>query len=826
MSYDNYGNRYSKDFETLESVVVGTTAIEINKKTANIYGTGENDFAFVLCVNTIVSVTFPANSKLITISRNAFYKCSLIETIDLSVCNQLTSIGEAAFKGCSKLSSVKFPSSLEIIDAYAFANSALSTVTLPKSMTTLGQAAFRSISMLTDVIFEPDIKIEKINYYTFSSTSLKRFDLPKSVNSITGFAFERAIKIQEITAIENPNYIVINGALCTSDYKSLIYCPPSLTTDAFYIPNVMKIRIGAFICSNAKQIIIPDSVEYIESYSFFLSLIASIVIPDSVCSVGSYAFYGCRKLVNVTLSKSLKTLSQSMFALCTKLQSIIIPESIKTIQSYCFSDCTSLRNVTLPANITALGGGVFSGCKNLNLSFAPGSQLSIDEQFIIYSNSGAVISQYIGYNENDEIIIPDSVNEIKVSAFESKTNIISVQFERDDILISIQSRAFQGCTNLRSINFSKSLISIGEYAFQNCLSLTEVYLYNNLWSIGKNAFEYCKSLKLVIFEDTSESLTIKEYCFHDCFSLNTLKLGEGLISIGDSFAQTTSHLRDLVLPSSLLSIGQNAFYESGICSITFRDSISFMQSIGDKAFYNANNLVSFEFLDGIKRIGIEAFGNTLLSKVELPRSLVMINSRGFQNCKKLKRVSLPDNSLLSIIKEAFEGCTALEEINCTNAYFVTLNCALFNIMQTDIIIIPPASRTMFFCVPPGVSTISPSAFYGCRNIVTITFPDDSVLETIGARAFAECLHLRTINIPISVKNVGLDAFKGCKSLSCGLMIMNSSSEFKEMLLNNAKLPRICLKDCSSLMKMTCKNRNDQSKLWSPVFLSRNKLLYY
>ena len=818
MSYDNSGNRYSKGFGTLESVLKGTTDIEVNAETTNIYGTGVNDFAFVLCTQTIARVTFPTNSKLKTISRNAFYTCSQIESIDLSVCNQLISIGEEAFKECSKLSSVKFPSSLEIIDAFAFQKCSLSTVTLPKSMTTLGNSAFRANYKLTEVIFESDIKLEKIDRYVFTYTSLKRFDLPRSVNSITAVAFEWISAMKEITAIGNPSYIVLNGILCTSDYNSLIYCPPSLTTETIYAPNVKLICSEAFFYCKAKQVIIPDTVECFEGFIFYSSSITSLAIPNSVTKIGGSALQYCTNLVNVTLSNNLTTLPSQMFYGCKELSSIVIPESIKTIQSSCFYGCTKLSHVTLPSNITDLGGGAFTECPNLNLTFAPGSPLSIDKQFIIYSNAGTVICQYIGYNESEEILVPSCVKEIKSSAFGSKTSITSVEFESDDNLTSIQNSAFQGCTKLKSFNFPKSLASIGEAAFEGCSSLTEVHLYSKLKLVGKNAFSNCGSLAKVIFEDTSEALAINEYCFRGCASLNQLTLGEGTKSIGNSFAQSTTHLASLVLPSSLLSIGQNAFYESGICSITFRNSKSSMLTIGDKAFNNAYSLTSFEFLAGIEKIGIEAFGGTSLNKAELPGSLKVIDSRGFQNCKKLKSVSLPDDSLLSTIKDAFEGCTDLEEINCTNNFFLTTNGALFNKMQTNIVIIPPASRTMFFCVPPKVSTISPSAFYGCRNIVTITFPDDSILETIGARAFAECLHLKTINIPTCVKNVGLDTFKGCRSLLCGQSIMNNSPDFKEMLIKNAKLPIICLKDCSSLMTSVYGNKCSKNKTGLLVFI--------
>ena len=82
----------------------------------------------------------------------------------------------------------------------------------------------------------------------------------------------------------------------------------------------------------------------------------------------------------------------------------------------------------------------------------------------------------------------------------------------------------------------------------------------------------------------------------------------------------------------------------------------------------------------------------------------------------------------------------------------------------------------------------------CFNIVTITIPDESV-KKIDNYAFINCINLRTINLPSSVKEVGSNVFQNCSKLQCGLFIENTESVFINDLIDISLLPRRCLKQC-------------------------------
>ena len=73
---------------------------------------------------------------------------------DYTIPNSVTSIGDAAFAGCTGLTSVTLPSSITSIGDVAFGNcSGLTSVTLPSSITSIGGSAFSGCSGLMSVYF-------------------------------------------------------------------------------------------------------------------------------------------------------------------------------------------------------------------------------------------------------------------------------------------------------------------------------------------------------------------------------------------------------------------------------------------------------------------------------------------------------------------------------------------------------------------------------------------------------------------------------------------------------------------------------------------------
>lgn len=137
--------------------------------------------------------------------------------------------------------------------------------------------------------------------------------------------------------------------------------------------------------------------------------------------------------------------------------------------------------------------------------------------------------------------------------------------------------------------------------------------------------------------------------------------------------------------SKLKSIGSNAFkgLKYNYTEIIFPDSL---ESIGDSAFENNDDLVNVQFNIGLKSIGRDTFrGCDALQKVLIPHSVNTIGeyafgycygltevefqegftttgSRMFENCKALVSIVFP-SSIVKITSYSFYGCNALANVS-------------------------------------------------------------------------------------------------------------------------------------------------------------------
>ena len=176
---------------------------------------------------------------------------------------------------------------------------------------------------------------------------------------------------------------------------------------------------------------------------------------------------------------------------------------------------------------------------------------------------------------------------------------------------------------------------------------------------------------------------------------------EGTKIICDSAFWYCSSLSEIVIPSSVTSIGDSAFYGcNSLSEIVIPSSIT---SIGDSAFYGCNSL----------------------SGIVIPSSVTSIGDRAFSSCDSLSEIVIP-SSVTSIGKSAFWGCNSLSEI----------------------------------VIPSSVTSICDWAFWNCRSLSEIVIP--SSVTSIGKGAFYVCDSLSEIVIPSSVTSIGDSAFYGCK----------------------------------------------------------------
>ncbi|MCQ2257938.1 MAG: leucine-rich repeat protein [Bacteroidaceae bacterium] len=208
-------------------------------------------------------------------------------------------------------------------------------------------------------------------------------------------------------------------------------------------------------------------------------------------------------------------------------------------------------------------------------------------------------------------------------------------------------------------------------------------------------------------------------------------------TIGNDAFDKISHLFEIYIPNSVVSIGSNAFSNTGLYSIDIPNSVV---SIGSNAFSNTD-LFSIDIPNSVRKIGSGIFLNcSSLESVSLPNSLNEIPSSAFRNCTSLKSIKIPD-SVTCIGAEAFEGCSMLVEVVFTN-----------NIKTIEMAAFMDCTKLTEVVIPNSVVTIERYSFAGCTRLSHVVVPN--TLKSIEESAFYDCEYLTNFTIPDSVTSIG------------------------------------------------------------------------
>lgn len=359
------GDRAFRDCENLKSVKLShsltelpkqlfnwctqLTSITIPKSITNIGEGGGDVHLFSDCSNLTTIVVEEGNPKY-----DSRENCNaIIETKTNTL-----------WVGTSK---TIIPNTVTKIASHAFdGRIGLTSISIPGSVAQISWSAFSGCSNLTELTI-PD-GVTSIYSWAFADTGLKSIFIPKSVERL-GDAFNSCNLTSIVVDPENSYYDSRNNCNAIIDKKHNALILGSATT---VIPQgVTSIAEKAFCnCSDLKSIVIPDSVTTIKDSAFEgCTGLLSVIIPNSVTEIGAGAFKGCTGLTSVGISKSkaLTTISRGTFRNCTSLESVIIPNNVTKIEHDAFEHCTSLRNITLPANVQ-VASSAFDVCTNQNAS--------------------------------------------------------------------------------------------------------------------------------------------------------------------------------------------------------------------------------------------------------------------------------------------------------------------------------------------------------------------------------------------------------------------------------------------------------------------------
>ena len=666
------------------------------------------------------------------------------------------------------------------------------------------------------------------------------------------------------------------------------------TTDDFtytLIDEYSKVQILSYIGSGT-DVVIPDRIDNkkvtsIADSAFREKSITSVVFGQYVESIGNYAFYSCQSLNKLDFSKSsVKTIGDYAFTVCKSLESIEFPDSLESI-GYCAFSCyrggtystyvaSNLKSVKFGSGLKTIGNYAFYGNRSLEtVQFSGKNLTSIGEDAFrdcmaltklnLTGNDAVICARAFCNNDALKEVTLSGVKTIGYNAFGGDDALKSADLGEG--LISIDSYAFQSCSNLETVSLPESLTTINSYAFQSCSKLTSIDIPNKVSKIDDNTFTNCSSLKNVSIG--SGCTSISTVAFINAYSIDEITVAEDnknftsvdgvlynndkttlvlypknragefvvpdtVTSIADYAFDNAPKLTKVTIGENVKSVGTGAFRNcNSLETVIFKDSDTVQKTIGDYAFNNCPALTEVDFGNAVKSIGNYAFMvDKLLESIEFPDSLESIGYCAF-SCYRggtystyvasnLKSVKF-GSGLKTIGGYAFYENRKLETIefsgdNLTSiGYSAFRNCvtlANLNLTGNNVVIADYAfagNSTLKEVVLSGVKTIGYYAFSGDYALKSVDLDESLIL--IDSYAFQSCRNLETVTLPESLTTINNDAFKECSKLA-SIDIPNKVTKLNDNTFANcASLKNVSIgSSCTSISSTAFLNSNAIEKI--------------
>ncbi|MEE0929961.1 MAG: leucine-rich repeat protein [Acutalibacteraceae bacterium] len=582
-------------------------------------------------VTEIKANTFSNCSKLTTVSmpdgitsigQFAFGECKNLQNVTLPA--SLRTIGEGAFCGPNKITSVTIPANVEVLDTMAFADCAnLQTVVFAgNNLTSIGNEAFRNNTALTTITIPEGVTT--ISEGAFSQcTSLDEIGIPSSVISIGDYALDAT------NAIKNINFAgtmaqfrnVSKGTFWNNTYGTIIHCSDGclnvdgdivqcpIHSGGIYYVGVTSTTKGSYTGATATytnkadfpatpstgDVYVCGDYEYrynVRVNPADLSLIQDETMDGWNVMCLSYSA-GSSPILETICGKPVVNMDYTFNNFSTMTTSPAIPSTVKSLQ------------MTYTASGLTVAPEIPDGLENMNTAFAFCSSLQTGPSKI----PGSVKDMTAAFEGCSALLaapeIEDGV-ETMTSAFADCSSMTSGPSTIPSS-VTLLMNTFRGCSSLTGT----MTINTDTYNYGNMFNgTTQPIVLNgssvNLSSIAgtstngnvtvDGALLSGTALLLPSYRLTWEQLKtsgsaygydqtalsdteIGYRAFWSCSRLSDIYILNGVTSIGDEAFKDCSNMTEMYIPSSVTSIGNNVF--------TGCTSLGTITYDGDMASFNA-----------------------------------------------------------------------------------------------------------------------------------------------------------------------------------------------------------------------------------------------
>lgn len=720
----------------------------------------------------------------------------------------VAAVGENAFRNCSGLTAVTIGENVATIGKRSFLNcTALTTVNIPAAVTIIGDYAFAQCSNLTDVTFNNDAALELGAGAFMRCSELANVKWPSSENldghgGLTSVGPSAFALCSSLTSITLPGELqllgptVFDGCLSLNSITLTMETPIILNGDPFALDNTSSVDIyvpssgiAGHTATLYNQAVGWRDYNIVElPYSFIdnnrltylkepagtvtvtgrlnpgndvMTIKSTITDPKgntyNVTSIADEAFKGTSiKSLDTSNALKLKTIGTEAFAQCTQLTNAMLREGITSMGNKTFAGCTSLTSVNVPSTIQAIPYGAFMDCSELkNVTLAVG------------------------------------VFTISEDAFARCTSLESIYLPRS--IVDVETHAFRHATSLKHINV--------EPVCQHYASSDGV-LFERKFGDEFEASEIGKMNKLVLYPMSKPG----ENFYIPC----------GVTTIDDNALEEAINLKNLTIPATTTTFGNECFKGTNIQNINYRNTnpsndgtlgitaalkanATLQVPVGTIPAYNAltawngfKNIVECDYAfasQGIDYDWNDKFQATIVyihhaavdsdGVLTLPSTvtksgytydITQIKNNSTRNLAQDVTQLVINSDNLSVIDTTnnLNPISTLQTLNSisvtpSNSYLKVMDNNLYS-KQGDIMYYYLRSNTQqHFTIPSSVETIMPQAFASNQHLTRVTF--NSNAKTVGGRAFEGCSSLQRVDNAKTIKTIAPRAFAECTALT-------------------------------------------------------------
>lgn len=473
---------YNVGYEAFE----GCKKLKYNEYDNAIYlGNAENPYVALIKAKTADITECEINSNCKVISEEAFIGCSNLTTITIP--NSVDGISSGAFSGCSSLESITMPfvgdrrhkltNSRQYPLGYIFGQKEyeggprLSQVYYYNDNTSFISTSYYIPSALKSVTLT-DCNYIQLNAF-YGCSNLTSVTIPTTVTQIENGAFDGCSKLTIYCDLKSAprgwssNWNPLNRPVVWGSVSAVVADNVDKAGFGYKIIDGSNVEITDYTGSET-EITIP-------------SKITANGTDYTVSRIGVNAFKSYKELESITIPNTVTSIGNRAFSNCTNLSSVNIPNTVTSIGICAFEDCEKLANVAIPNSVTSIGNSAFSDCYSLTSVSIPNSITSISNNLFAYCS------------RLSSVTIPDSVTSIGNSAFSACNSLTSISIPES--VTSIGEWAFYQ-TDLTYVSIPNSVTSINGWAFRDCKKLTSITIPNSVTFVDWLVFDDCPNLTI------------------------------------------------------------------------------------------------------------------------------------------------------------------------------------------------------------------------------------------------------------------------------------------------------------------------------------------